>query len=119
MSTITDRSGREITEVKIGKPVKDIRTTNPNDVKKVPADASNELLVAIVSMGYNGTVTLNSGEKYKITLLEERNNKMLLTQQKLHTEYKNRRATLVPVSSRFVEITFKPFAFASNDFPSL
>ena len=119
MSSITDCYGREITAVKIGKPVKDIRNANPSDVKKVPADTNNELLVAIVAMGYDGIVTLESGEKYKITLLKKRNDKMLLTQQKLHTEYKNRRVTLVPISSRFVEITFKPFSVSSNDFPSL
>lgn len=126
MSQIQDHNGRTVIGVRIGKPfdIKYFRESNPNDLKAVDHTSNNSLLFAIVANNYNGTVTLPSGEKYKIETIATKGSKMLLTQTKLHTHYKNKTVQLIPVSARYVEISLQGPAvpvpmFTETDFPQL
>lgn len=118
-----------IKSVRIGRPYNDISEADPNDLMNVSID-DNEILQEIVKAGYNGTFTLKSGEKFRVSVSREKGNRILLIQTKLHTKYDRSRgtATLIDVNSRYVEITFgKPLpapatsgpSFNDNDFPAL
>jgi hypothetical protein len=66
-------------------------------------------------MGYDGVVTLMSGEKFRVSIHQTLPDKLLLIQGKLHTAMSQGRAKLVEF---FKEMTTPVFKY-DNDFPAL
>ena len=108
MAAQTDNLGRTITRVRIGKPFpgNNIDLADPSDLRDVPI-FKNEILDGIIAKGYDGIITLNSGEKFRVSVHRVLPNGLLLIQGKLHSNISRGRVTLVEFSRRFVEITFK------------